>query len=137
MGLVILLALTGLLYYVYLDSQKRGVNPALWVGVCFIFPLVGHLIYFLKRPITNKTPNKAPFGFRSKQKWKMAIAVIAYLLFFAVSATAALSDGQPYKPASTVADTKSTTTPSTTAQADTTTQFTPREQQRHTRLLLQ
>jgi hypothetical protein len=34
MGLIILLGLSSLLYFVYLDTQQRGMNTALWVGVC-------------------------------------------------------------------------------------------------------
>ena len=53
-------------------------------------PFVGFLFYMWKRPkqVVVSDYNKLPYGFRSKRKWKMVIATIAYIFLFAFTVMA-------------------------------------------------
>lgn len=88
------LVVLGMTYFTYLDSQKRGVkNQAIWVALNFFIPVIGFLVYLFKRPkqIVNLQINKIPYGYRSKTKWKMAVATLAYLFIIGFTAIAATS----------------------------------------------
>lgn len=83
MGMLIALLINlGLTYFIYLDGQKREVKKSpLWTVLSFVLPYIVFIFYLVNRPkniVTNDIV-KAPYGFRSKNKFKMVGATLAYL----------------------------------------------------------
>lgn len=92
MNLTLMIINLGLIYYIYLDAQKRGAAKAYWwLILTFFVPYIGFIIYLAKRSkkIINDKPRKAPYGFRSKRPWKMVVSSVAYLLLFIFAFAAA------------------------------------------------
>lgn len=78
-------------YYIYVDAKRREVKKEYkWVLLNFFIPFIGALIYLWRRPklIVTTEYQKRPYGFRSKNKVKMAIATIGYVLLFSVNVLA-------------------------------------------------
>ncbi len=49
MQLVSLVISAALAYYVYTDSEGRGMNQIVWALVAFFFSLLGVIVYFIAR----------------------------------------------------------------------------------------
>ncbi len=82
-----------LAYLVYIDGQKREINNlGGWVALSFFIPVIGCILYILKRPkqiVTNDIV-KLPYGFRSKNLPTMIVAGMVYLIPLAVAVYVAI-----------------------------------------------
>lgn len=74
-------------YAAYYNSQRYKANGYLWTALGIAVPYVGFLIsllYFRKKTVAINKPGIAPLGFRSRSKWKMAVASVIYFMFLFV-----------------------------------------------------
>ncbi|MFW6016034.1 MAG: ComEC/Rec2 family competence protein [bacterium] len=83
-GIIGVIILFVMAYFVYLDSQKRNMNVSLWTTFQFILPLIMLIVYLVKRkehPVTKDTVNKKIPGFRTNNLTKKITAIVLYALY--------------------------------------------------------